>query len=296
MEIIEKSNGLQFHYFFKDESHTINSVLRNECEKEILFIIKEISETLGLQLELETFPTEEGGFKETWNFLGKNSPQITLIVAIALGVLSRFPVENKELTTLQIENLELDNELKRMEIEKLNLDRLQDSDELDQEIVADSLEIVNKNYKISWRKSNLYKKIDSYPKIDSIEVVRLQDGKPVGSPRTVQKNDFSKFTLRTDELPKLELEKARIDVIAPAIKRKFRWKGFYNEEIVNFLMEDFDFSNKVFNGQIHFSNHYAIEAEMTQDRKINHDGNIVVSNSIVHRVFASIEGDNRIDY
>ncbi len=37
-------------------------------------------------------------------------------------IISRFPVENKELTQLQIENLKLDNEIKRKELEKLNLD------------------------------------------------------------------------------------------------------------------------------------------------------------------------------
>jgi len=296
MELIEKSNGLQFHYYFNDDSHSINSIIRNECEKEILLIVKEISETLELQLEILTLPTEEGGFKEKWKLLGKNAPQITLIVAIALGVLSRFPVENKELTALQIENLQLDNELKRKELEKLKLDNLENDNDLNQKIVSDSITMVNKNYKISWRRSNLYKKLDSYPKVDHIDVTRLQDDEPVGSERTVEKNEFSKFILRSDELPVLKLDRATIDVAAPAIKRKFRWKGFYNEVVINFLIEDIEFNNKVFSGQMHFSNRYSIEVEMTLERKINQEGNVVITNCIVHKVFAAIEGENRIDY
>lgn len=297
MNLIEKSNSLQFHYYFRDDSHSIDSILRNECEKEIIYIFKEISETLGLQLDLETLPTEEGGFKETWRFLGKNSAQISLIVAIAAIVISRFPTENKELTTLQIENLKLDNELKRKELERLNLEFLQDDDEINQETVIDSVELVNKNYKVSWRKSNLYKKLNSYQKVDYIDVARFQDEKPIGTVRKVPKNEFSKFILRSDEIPKLELENAKIDVISPAIKRgKFRWKGFYDNNIINFLMNDFDFSNKVINGKIHFSNRYSIEVDMTQERKINQDGNIIVTNSVVSKVNASIEGENRIEY
>lgn len=296
MEKIEKSNGIQLHYYFDDDSHSINSIVRNECEKEILHIIKEISETLGIQLDLETLPTEEGGFKEKWKLLGKNSTQISLIVAIALGVLSRFPVENEELTTLQIENLKLDNEIKRKELKKLNLDQLKEDSELDQKTVLDSVNIVNKNYKVSWRKSNLYKKLKNYPKVEYIDVLRLQDDEPVGTPRTVQKNQFSMFILRTDDLPKLELERVKIDVATPAIKRNFRWKGFYNEKIINFLMEDNEFNNKVFNGKMHFSNRYSIEVEMTQERKINSEGDIIVKDSIVHRVFASIDGESRIEY
>lgn len=296
MELIEISNGLQFHYYFNDDSHSINSIFRNECEKEILLIVKEISETLGLQLEILTFPTEEGGFKEKWKLLGKNAPQITLIVAIALGVLSRFPVVNEELNALQIENLQLDNELKRIELDKLKLEDLKEDSILTHKTVSDSINTVNKNYKISWRRSNLYKKLDGYPKVSHIDVSRLQDNEQVGSVRTVQKNEFSKFILRTDELPSLKLERATIDVAAPAIKRKFRWKGFYNEVVINFLIEDFEFNNKVFSGQMHFSNRYSIEVEMTLERKINQEGNIVITNAVVHKVFAAIEGENKIDY
>lgn len=296
MESIEKSNGLQFHYYFNDQSHSINSIFRNECEKEILLIVKEIYETLGIELEILTVPPEEGGFKEKWKLLGKNSPQITLVVAVALGFLSRFPVENKELTALQIENLQLDNELKRKELEKLKLEEINEDSTLNQKTISDSIELVNKNYKVTWRRSNLYKKLDSYPKVDHIDVTRLQDDKPVGSERTVEKNDFSKFILRSDELPSLKLDRATIDVAAPAIKRKFKWTGFYNEDVIHFLMEDYEFNNKVFSGQMHFSNRYSIEVEMTVERKINHDGKIKITHAVVHKVFAAIEGENRIEY
>lgn len=297
MGIIEKSDSLQFHYYFKDESHSINSILRNECEKEILYIFKEVSDTLGLELILETLPTEEGGFKEIWKFIGKNSGQITLMVSIAALILSRFPAENKELTKLQIENLKLDNELKRKELEKLNLDFIQDSDQIEQKTLIDSIELLKKNYKISWRKSNLYKKLEKYNKIDSVEVVRFRRDKPVGKPRNVPRKKFTKFILTSDELPVLNVENVIIDVISPALKSgNFRWKGFYNREIINFLMDDNDFKSKVLNGEVHFSNKFSIEVLMTQNRKIDQDGNIKVTNSIVNKVISSMEDGNRIIY
>ncbi|MHC5355052.1 hypothetical protein ACYSNX_13010 [Myroides sp. LJL115] len=297
MNIVENSNIIQFHYYFKDDSHSINSILRNECEKEILFILKEISDTLNLEVEIETLPTEEGGFKEKWILLGKNAAQISLIVSVATIIISRFPVENEELTNLQIENLKLDNELKRRELEKLNLEFIQDEDKLSVETVKDSIELTNKNYKISWRKSNLYKKLKNYNKVDSIDILRLNNNNPVGSSRRVSKNEFFNFILKTDELPNEEIFNAKIDVISPAIKRgKFKWKGFYENNIINFLLEDYDFNSKVLNGDILFSNRYSIEADMIQERKINTDGNVIVTNSIIKKVNASIEGEKRIEY
>ncbi|CAM1343315.1 hypothetical protein [Tenacibaculum aestuarii] len=297
MSFIDNSDRLQFHYYFRDESHSIDSILRNECEKEILYIFKEISETLALNLDLESLPTEEGGFIETWKFLGKNSAQITLLVSIAAIIISRFPAENKELTKLQIENLKLDNELKRKELEKLNLEFIQDEDKINTKVLIDSVELVNKNYKIAWRKSNLYKKLNTYKKIDSVEVLRHKEDKPIGKPRKIPKSHFSKFVLKTDELPDLEKENAKIDVISPAIKNgKFRWKGFYNEEIITFIMNDINFKQLVLKGNVHFSNKFSIEVEMTQERKINYDGNIKTTNTIVNKVIASIEDGKRIEY
>ena len=297
MELVEKSNSLQFHYFFNDESHSFKSILRNECEKEILYVFLDIAETLGLQLELETLPTEEGGFKEFWKFLGKNSSQITILVSIAAIIISRFPVENEELNKLQIENLKLDNELKRKELDKLKLDTLEENSEISQKVIVDCVELVNRNYKVSWRKSNFYKKINSYLKIDSIEILRFDDKLPVGLPRNISKREFSNFILNSDNLPQLDLDSATIDVISPAIKRgKFKWKGFYNNEIINFTMNDSEFLSKVLKGDIHFSNRYSIEVEMTQERKINQDGNVAITNTVVHRVIASIESENRIEF
>lgn len=296
IEKIEKSNRLELHYFFNDKSHTINAILRNECEKEILYLIKDISDTLRLKIEIETLPTEEGGFKETWKFLGKNSNQITIIVSVAAIIISRFPVENQELTKLQIENLKLDNEIKKKELEKLNLEFLDEND-INKKIISDAVELVNKNYRIAWRKSNFYKKLNNYPKIDSLEIQRFDEKLSVGKPRKTKKSEFSRFILLNDNLPNLEFERVTIDVISPTLKSgKFKWKGFYNKEIINFSMEDIGFKEKVLNGRIHFSNKFSIEVQMTQERKINQDGNILVTNTIVHKVLASIEGEKRIEY
>lgn len=297
MTLIKKSNRLQLHYYFKDDSHTIDSILRNECEKEILHIYKEISNTLGLQLRIESLPTKEGGFIETWGFLGKNSVQITLIVSVATIIISRFPAENKELTKLQIKNLQLDNALKIKELEKLNLDFINHDNELDQQKVVDSVELVNKNYKITWRKSNLYKKLNNYPKIDSINIRRYKEEEPIDKPRKIHRREFSKFILSSDDLPKLELNNALIDVISPALKNgKFKWKGFFDNEIIDFLMNDIKFKSQVLRGDIHFSNRFSIEVKMTQERKINQDGNVKITNSIVNKVIASIDQGERIEY
>ncbi len=153
---ISASNRLQAHYFFNDKSHTINATVRNECEKELLNIFSDIASSLKLNLRVEAEPPREGGFAEFWQFIGDNAPQITLIISVATVIISRKPVENKKLTQLQIENLELDNELKRKELGELGLHSLKESN-LSAELVSKVLDFIMLNYRITWRRSNFLK-------------------------------------------------------------------------------------------------------------------------------------------
>ncbi|OEK05391.1 hypothetical protein [Roseivirga misakiensis] len=295
--MIEKSNSLQFHYIFQDDSHSIDSITRNECEKEILNLFNEVSITLGLNIDIQTLPPAEGGFKEFWKLLGQNSAQLTLVISVTAIILTRFPAENQELTELQIENLRLDNDIKRKELAKLNLEFIPDDEGLSDELLKGSVELVKKNYKVAWRKSNLFKKLIGYSKIDSIEVQRQHDFLPVGPSRKISKRRFPNFVLQSDDLPNLEGIIGSIDVISPAIKPgKFRWKGFYDKDIITFEMGHKAFKAHVLRGDVHFSNTFSIEVEMTQVRRIDSDGNIKVTNTIVNRVIATIENGIRVEF
>lgn len=291
--LIERSNKLQLHYYFKDNSHTINAIVRNECEKELLHIFDEISNSLGFSTDVETEPTSSGGFKEIWEFIGENENQITLIVSIAAILISRFIVENKKLSKLQIENLELDNSIKKKELQQLKLNSINDEDLNDQKI-KDTVEYLLKNYRITWRKSNFYKKLENYQKVEYISVQRFVGSQPVGSERLVHRKNFPDFILKSDELPPIENINIKIDVISPALKSgKFTWKGFIDKDIITFEMSDEVFKADVLMGKVHFSNSFAIEGNLVQYRKIEQDGSIKVIRNIVTLVTAKIEGGKR---
>lgn len=61
---IQKSNKIQLHYYFSDNSHGFDAVVRNECEKELLNIFHDVAKTLDLKLLVQSEPPKEGGFIE----------------------------------------------------------------------------------------------------------------------------------------------------------------------------------------------------------------------------------------
>lgn len=290
--MIVPSEKIELHYYFSDETHSMNATVRNECEREILLIIKHLLYSLDVDAQIDSEALREGGLKDLWKLIGKNSPQITLILAVLTIYLSRVPVENKELVKLQIENLKLDNEIKQNELKKINQD-LKNHEEITEELVQKVLEKLDDDYKIAWHKSNFYKKLNFYPKVAGIST-RLfnSENKPTDQERTVTRNQFPNLIIHSDKFPPLIDDNAIIDIISPVLtKGNFQWKGSYKGQILSFEMKDKDFKNSVFNKQIEFVNGTAIKCVLQQNRKIDELGIIQITSTQVTTVIEIIEGN-----
>ena len=264
----------------------MNAFTRNYCEKEILLIAKELSERLNIDLELEAEALQEGGLKEIWKAIGKNSAQITLVLAILTVIISRFPVESK----LQKENLRLDNELKKLEIQEIK-NRLSNEEQIRDEIVEEVYEKISRDYKILWHKSNFYKKLNHQLKVTRVSTQLLDNNNaPINEEKSVERKDFYKAILTTDTLPSLDDEEAIIDIIAPVIKKgKYSWKGYYQGEPISFEMTDSQFKDSIINKEIEFKNGTAIKCILRQNRKIDENGMIKVTKSRVLVVLEIID-------
>jgi hypothetical protein len=64
---------LELHYYLNNGSHSMDALVRNKREAEILAIIQEISTVLSLPVNIESEAFREGGLKEIWRFVGKHN-------------------------------------------------------------------------------------------------------------------------------------------------------------------------------------------------------------------------------
>nr|WP_294873528.1 hypothetical protein [uncultured Pedobacter sp.] len=275
MELTPNSK-LELHYYFNDDSHSMDASIRNDCERELLFIYKQIISQLGLDVTVETEAYREGGLKEIWKFLGKEGVQLTLLVSIIALILSRIPVENSKLTEAQIENLKLDSELKREELKKIR----QQKDTNNIETTVNDISIIlESDYKVKWHKSNFYKKLTQYSKVTQISTKELNgDGSNTTKESFVTRDRFIDFVQLSNSYPSITDEAAIIDIISPVLKDgSFSWKGIYNREVISFEMKDEIFKQSVINNEIEFNNGTAIKCVLFQLRKLDDSGNIVIS-------------------
>jgi len=286
-------NRFELHYLFNedDKTHTMDAVVRNKCEYEFLQIISAISKELNIQIKVETEAYDEGGLVEFYTFICSAEGQAIIelanftIATLAL-ILSTIPGKKSKLDIIE---QQLSIEEKRLSIEEKKLNILLIQKELEKKeihstnINIDKIEyIVNNNIKITKHKSNYYKALSNYPKVKKISTAQIDSFRnPIEEPKIVERKDFDKFILESDNLDPIPDENATIEIVSPVLKKgKYKWKGIYNKigSVIEFTMKDKEFKKNVIETGIPFKNGTFIDCILKIERKIDDFGNIFNSN------------------
>lgn len=301
---ISKGNTLELHYWFNDQSHSMDALIQNKCEYEFLYIIKEISKIYEYEIIIETEPFAEGGIRRWFKIISKKENKnatITtgLITAFAtlvlitplgqtLGEISKTLInkifEDKELIELQkekikeeIEGTRLDNKIKKQSIDK-------------------SEEIFSNN-KINKRKSNFYEALESSPKIEKISVtLENEEKESLCDSVFINKSQFNNYIYASDELDPIYVEDATIEIISPVLKKgNYRWRGIYNGEIISFSMRSNEFKTLVQTGKIEFKNGSSIKCHLEIQHKFDSNGEEQIIGYNILRVNEYFENDKPVE-
>ena len=287
------ANRLELHYYFNDESHSMDAIVRNKCEAELLAIIYEASVILGFEIKVDAEVFQEGGLKDIWKFLGRNSAQIAIVISIITLILSQIPKTDSEYESLQKELVKLSIQEKKLSIKKLQTELEEDS--VSQETVKSVTKVVNTNYKIVTRKSNLYKQLSNYEKVTKLGVTSISEkGEYLAEERMINRTDFKRFILHSNELKPELVDGAQIEIVAPVLKEgNYKWKGVFEEESISFSMKDKDFKEAVLDKRIGFKHGSSILCVLNIHKKIDETGEIVVKGYSVDTVLEKIDGDSK---
>lgn len=230
---------LGIHYYFDDDSHSMNALIRNQMEKNYLDIITEIARILGAEVKIESQAREEGGIKENIIIfllagLSYFAPSINDIVAhYATGGYERDKLENR-LKELQIERYEIENEVEKQKL---------------QDLIIEKTNKLYESQKIRRSFSNFYKKAKQYEKLIQIGYKGSKDNEII-----IKRDEFGYFVLDTSNDTVID-DEASIEIISPVLKEgKFKWKGIYKGKNIDFSMGDYGFKKSVIEKKYNFEN------------------------------------------
>jgi len=294
MNILEPTNQIELHYYFSDDTHSLNAFTRNKCETEFLHIFKEVLETLDLDIDIESVAFQEGGLKELWNLLGEHGIQISIIISIISLVIAIDPFSDTELSNLQKEDLQLSIEEHKLKIKRLKDDEPQNNQNIDIDKVVSYF---NSNHKVLRHRSDFYKSLITSSKITKIETSRMYNGQVVGLTKIIEKHEFSKYFISDSDLPIEIVEDANIEIIAALLKPdgNSQWKGIYKEKTISFYMKDKAFKKSVDNGEIIFKTGFTIICVLEIKSALNELGELKVKSHTVSTVISTYEDDEKVE-
>lgn len=287
-------NTLEIHYNFKGFDHTMDALVHNRCEYEVIGILQEISRILGSEVTIETEPLGVGGLRKWLSVAKKQEDKnatitVTIITAIVFLFLITPATELLEqLVERQFEDkelIELTKEKLRLEIEKLKGEKNSLLNELDT------------NLTIKKKKSNFYQHLEKYHKVDNVSFTTLDESKKYDTKEiTIKRNEFKSFILITDLIKPMEDQNAIIEIISPVLKKgQYKWNGIYEGNSIKFSMKSDEFNSLVQSGQVEFKNGSSIECHLIINRKVNSEGMVIITSYEALRVNKYFENENPIE-
>ncbi|MBN3573090.1 hypothetical protein JYA57_08390 [Vibrio neptunius] len=270
-------NKFQLHYYFNDDSHSMDALVRHQCEAEVIAILFEIAATINEHIQIESEARQEGGLRDIWRVASANAGILSVIVGIASIAIPLLPKSDSELERLQKEELRLSIEERKLRIEKLKAEVR--SERVSLKTVSQVAEVVNENYKVITRRSNLFKSLSAYPKVTKLGINGLTASGSDAMPESqISRAAFKQFVLPSHRLPIQTIDNAVIEIVSPVLRQgNYRWKGIWQGQNISFAMKDLSFKQDVLSKQISFQHGSSIRCVMDIRSKLDQVGEIIIT-------------------
>lgn len=274
--MIKFDNKLELRYSFNDKSGYMDAWIRHRCEKEILSMLRVLSDMLDVKMTAYCEPLPlEGGYRMVWPMAGESSRSISIILNILMQVLTRPTLSIGGQPLVDRTGADEESMQKEIAILKRSL-KLKKAGAL---IPRELIELLASWPKFCKYKSSFYEALRGYPKVTKIHVRELNEkNRSRSGSLEVKREQFDFFILRSDELPKVKDNKATIEIISPVLKdSRYRWKGIYNKggETIDFYMQDEDFKKQMFDEKISFTSGMGIDCVLEIERRLSELGETI---------------------
>ncbi|MCK9199277.1 MAG: hypothetical protein M0P49_06715 [Bacilli bacterium] len=279
---ILSANSIELHYWFNDDSHSMDAVVFNKCEYEFLGIIKEFATKLKIDIEIETEPLENGGLRSWLKFkpkqrsqninLSKQAFKIALLTYLCTDVIFTPLTTTIQLaTTHAVERFFEDPEIQELKKKKEKAELEYDITKIELETKALSNK-VDENL-IKKKKSNYFESISTYDKVQYVSISITDKNKQLLKENKISRALFPNYILSSNDIEPEITENAVIEIVSPVLKKgKYKWVGIFNGEVIPFNMKSNEFKTLVQTGKIEFKNGSSIICDLITNKILNSEG------------------------
>lgn len=291
MKIENEKQSIKIHYYFDDDSHSMDAFVRNKMEREYLKLLGEIGRTFEFDFCMETRARQEGGLIEIVDFLLRIDPNSLMYCLSAVKIAKFFQPTINEIATYYLTGKckkdKLDREEQEERIKKLKRENSGFDSEGFERFLEQSLEKLEQNPKLKRFLSAFYVFAKQYPKIQKI-------GYQIGdnSEKIIHREEFDNFIVNDIE-EDIDDYEAVIKIISPILNgSRGKWTGFYKEEAIHFSMDDKVFQEDIERGIYNFQNGTEILCHLKIEQTLDENDNFILKKKYnVKRVEKIIIGE-----
>lgn len=292
------SGGIELHYYLAGGAHSMDAVLRNRCEAELLAIFQEVALTLGVPCEIEAQALTEGGLREKWKWLTENATPLSVVLsAVAILVALAPQIYESEEETLSKELTELSIEEKKLQIEKLRKELREAGPKSEGTVRENAVELLQRDPKIVVRRSNFYKYLLDRENVEFIGFTPLNSNLlPTEPERRVPHSEFGRYVLTSHSIKPITIEDAKIEIVSPVLREgNYKWKGIYDGQTIGFTMQDSDFQYLVLREEVTFQHGTFLECVLNIHRKLDEVGEVEITGHVVITVIRKYDDRQSIE-
>lgn len=294
-----QSLDFALHYFLSNQLHEVDARTVHNAEGEAIALIEQIISDLNLKVSLDFVVRTEGGIRNILRLnpktkLDKFTSRIMegVIIVLVSNALTHSCSDFSK--SIEQFNQMIKNQQMALELQKETNEQNKQILEKLQEISnhTSSLKGIDFQENIRKRQNNLYSSLYLNPKVHafSVESVVYKDDKiPTYKELShVEREAFPKFLTSKTELPVIEDKDATVIIISPVLNRsKYKWKGIYKSQPIEFSMQDKDFKEEILSNQITFGNGDILSGLMEIKRKCDNTGKIVSESYTLREVYGT---------
>ena len=271
------SFDFQFHYVLnKPERHSMDAMVFNSCEKQIISSFYQIVELFGLNKDdvmIDVLSREEGGLRENFRVFVKDFVQPAMIALLAIWAERHFNTDIDNSNVIK-NNIEIAQTIKEAGFTQEEAEAL----------IADDpklMDFCSKYYK-ALLKEPAVRKVDTT--INNTDNTSYYSGS-VSS---------AKFIEHVVEIKKFSnvIKGTTLKIASPVLAdvKRLKWHGIYNQLPISFTIEDFDFIDMVHNKVVKFEYGTTIQCDLRIEE--THAGNKVhPPKYIVEKVYSWYDGE-----
>ena len=293
----ERNTGeFKIHYHLRGDAHFMDAVARNNAEREMLALLKEVGDTLAIPFQVETRAYGEGGLVEYLELVFKNKEHILFVMGV-LGTLLGTPFYLAKIKQTKQQTDLNDLNLKKLRIEirereeaaadratqkqnngqstKLALEPPLTPDEIAKALLA--------RKKVARRRSNYYEALLADSKIEAVGFASTH--RKSAPEQVVRRSDFGTFVIALMEVEPLHYERVPVEVVAPVLRPgSLKWRALFEKKPISFDLLDGQFRDQISGQRVQFQNGTTLVCDLEVLQRENETGETEVVGYAVTRV------------